>query len=217
MDRQLPQRRRGAGDIAERGLGSLVQMQTDMDEAEKTIAIFKTKTETASNEELIAAVNLLLGSFDGLFEFPKRAVLLWDGCIRMDEEYRFPQGFLSKWKQGIKASPDRRMRNGPPNAAFRLAGGRKPSAWELDHIYDEQPLWSVRKPRHFTQSAGLVAMPRHAHQARHRKVALTWMLRGVAYRRFGYDPLTVFSGEPHDEYGFLLDRPCEVFWSEPME
>ena len=33
-----------------------------------------------------------------------------------------------------------------------------------------------------------------------------WLLRGLAYLPFGYDPLGVFSGEQTDAYGFVQVR-----------
>jgi hypothetical protein len=109
------------------------------------------------------------------------------------------------------------MHNGPPNSAFALGHGAKPSGWELDHIYDEEPLWSARDGVHFTQSAGLVAMPKHAHRRRHADPLITWFVRGVAFVRFGYDPLRVFSTGSHDCFGFIAGRSCEIFWPEAQD
>ncbi len=67
---------------------------------------------------------------------------------------------------------------------------------------------------YFTQSAGFVAMPKDAHRRRHADPALTWFVRGVAFIKFGYDPLGVFSAGSHDRFGFIAGRSCEVFWPE---
>jgi hypothetical protein len=148
-------------------------------------------------------------------EFPESAILLWTGCIRKSEWYDFPAGLRAKWKQSRAGGLDRRMSNGPPNSAFALGHGRKPSGWELDHIYDEEPLWSVTDGMHFTQSAGLAAMHKHVHRLRHADGELTWLVRGIAFARFGYDPLRTFSTGAHDCFGFVAGRSCEVFWPEP--
>jgi len=157
-------------------------------------------------------LSALTMAIDGLFLFPKRAVLLWSGCVRQEHRYEFPAGLKSKWKTQRSGALDYRMRNGPPNSAFRLGQATKPQGWELDHIYNEEPLWSARNGLHFTQSAGLVAMPRHAHLRRHSDAMLTWLVRGVAFVKFGYDPLEVFSPTAHDSFGFSAGRHCEVFW-----
>ena len=36
-----------------------------------------------------------------------------------------------------------------------------------------------------------------------------WLLRALAFQRLGYDPDGVFSGEPHDAYGFV-GSGCQV-------
>jgi hypothetical protein len=115
---------------------------------------------------VLEAFGTLVTAVEGLFEFPHNAVLFWMGCVRQEDHYEFPSGLREKWNKGRYGRLDYRMRNGPPNSAFRLGGGTKPSGWELDHIYDEEPMWSVRDGLHFTQSAGLVAMPRHVHLQR---------------------------------------------------
>lgn len=168
---------------------------------------------SAERADTVGVSSLVL-SIGGLFEFSERAVLFWSGCTRTTESYDFPAGLRAKWKQCRAGRLDARMHNGPPNSAFALARGRKPSGWELDHIYDEEPLWSVRDGLHFTQSAGLAARPQHAHRRRHTDPMLTWLVRGVAFVRFGYDPLRVFSTAPHDCFGFIAGRRCEVFWPE---
>jgi hypothetical protein len=171
--------------------------------------------DNSSDPSTVEGFNALVLATQGLFEFPQCAVLLWSGCTRQSEPYRFPAGLQAKWKGRRSGRLDYRMQNGPPNSAFTLGGGKKPSGWELDHIYDEEPLWSVRKGLHFTQSAGLVAMPRHAHRRRHSDSMLSWLVRGIAFLKFGYDPLTAFSKGSHDKFGFIVGKSCEVFGTGP--
>lgn len=158
------------------------------------------------------AFKTLIATAETVFAFPESAILLWADCTRESSEYTYPDGLVAKWKGRRRGSLDRRMHNGPPNSAFRLAGGSKPGGWELDHIYDGLSFWSARNRLHFTQSAGLVAMPRHAHRRRHSDPVLSWLVRGLAFRKFSYDPAHVFSKAPHDDYGFVAGRSCEVFW-----
>src|ERR1035437_3841521 len=99
------------------------------------------------------------------------------------------------------------MRTAPTNdGSMQYVASRK-TCWERLRRR------SARNGLHFTQSAGLVAMPRHAHLRRHSDAMLTWLLRGVAFVKFGYDPLGVFSSTAHDSFGFVAGRHCEVFWS----
>jgi hypothetical protein len=159
----------------------------------------------------------LVNAFEAQFEFSQIALLLWLGCVRQEDHYHFPLGLKAKWKGRCSGRLDNRMRNGPPNSAFFLGGGTKPRDWELDHIYDLEPLWSVRNGLHFTQSAGLVAMTHDDHKRRHSDATFSWLIRGYAFLKFGYDPLVVFSTEIHDQFGFVTGRSCELFWPEPTK
>jgi hypothetical protein len=188
-----------------------------MEAATPLVKLISQIGDNSSDLSTAEAFNTLVLATQGLFEFLQRAVLLWSGCTRQSEPYGFPTGLRAKWKSRRCGRLDYRMQNGPPNSAFNLGGGKKPSGWELDHIYDEEPMWSVRDGLHFTQSAGLVAMPRHAHRRRHSDSMLSWLVRGFSFLKFGYDPLTVFSAEAHDQFGFVAGRRCEVFWPDRVE
>jgi hypothetical protein len=185
------------------------------EEEQEIIRLFANAFNPAGAPSAAQGVTSLVASVAGLFEFPRRAVLLWSGCKRQGFEYSCPAGLRDKLKRAGFGALDRRMNNGPPNSAFKLGGGFKPKRWELDHIYDEAPMWSVTHDGHFTQSAGLVAMQRYAHLRRHSNIKLTWLVRGIAFVKFGYDPLSVFSPEPHDRFGFVEGSHYEVFWPEP--
>ena len=178
------------------------------------IELFSRVPGGAADPGEIARVSSLLLALQSLFNFPNHAVLLWSGCARHGVQYQFPAGLIAKWKIHRPGSPDARMYNGPSNSVFLLGGGTRPSGWELDHIYDDDPLWSATNGLHFTQSAGLVAMPRHLHRRRHLDSMLSWLVRGIAFHKFGYDPLLVFSQAPHDPFGFVAGRSCEIFWPE---
>jgi len=59
----------------------------------------------------------------------------------------------------------------------------------------------VKDWKHFTQSAGLVAIHPIAEALKDEYFYFAWMLRHEAFLRFDYDPDTVFS-EKTDEYCF---------------
>jgi len=158
--------------------------------------------------------NSLFGCFAEVCRLPDRAFLLWDGCVRQSEKYSWPVGFKDKWKtlgyRGLKNA----RRNGPPRTSFTVAGGKYRSGWELDHVYDRPTLRAASLPeeRHFTQSAGLICMTPELHQERERDIYLLWLLRGLSFLRFRYDPLGAFSGSQPDAHGFVDFENRDVFW-----
>jgi len=155
---------------------------------------------------------LLLNRFNDRCRFPNRAILLWDKCIRESRKYTWPDGFKDRFRRNGHRGLVNAMRNGPPRTAFTVAGGEYRSGWELDHIYDRPILrrYALPEGRHFTQSAGLVCMTRDFHL--NRDTHDLWLLRGISYLLFGYDPLGAFNSSARDEYGFVQSRECEVFW-----
>jgi hypothetical protein len=96
-----------------------------------------------------------------------------------------------------------------------FAGGERPwrnnerTQWSIHHIYDGQfpfegrkkTLHAVKKGKHFTQSAGLIAVHPIADALCDEFFYFTWLLRKESYTRFGYDPDHIFS-EDIDELGF---------------
>lgn len=64
--------------------------------------------------------------------------------------------------------------------------------------------------RHFTQSAGLVAIHPVADALADEIAIFAWRLRAESFVRFGYDPEGAFTGK-HDEYDFS-GRKCEKVW-----
>jgi hypothetical protein len=182
-------------------------------EEQSVIDVFVDRdAQESTDDSLSNALRTLILTVEDVFVFSERAVLLWSGCTRKSSHYTYPDGFMAKWKERRLGAPDYRMHNGPPNSAFKLAGGRKPKGWHLDHIYDGLHFWSARNGLHFTQTAGLVAMTPQIHNRRHSDAQISWVLRGVAFRKFGYDPAKIFSTGLHDELGFVAGRSCEVFW-----
>lgn len=173
----------------------------------------KAKAEILAAEQDLQPRNSLLDRFRDRCSFPGRAFLLWDGCVRRSEKYRWPEGFKDRFRQRRYRGLVNAMRNGPPRTSFTVAGGEYRSGWELDHVYDRETLrqYTLPEGRHFTQSAGLICMTRDLHL--YRDTYNLWLLRGLSYLLFGYDPLGAFSGQQPDKYGFVHARNCDVFWS----
>jgi hypothetical protein len=112
------------------------------------------------------------------------------------------------------------MNNGPPRTAFLLAGGKCPKGWRHHHLYDGndechpknavKPLHAAYHPLHFTQSAGIVATTKEAHDICHNTDdSLRSLLRQVTWLKFGYDPDKRFAMQPiHDgfEEGYSFEN-----------
>jgi hypothetical protein len=144
-------------------------------------------------------------------KWPSKARLLWPGCIRV-KYHQVPDRIKEEARsRGVQV--DSRS-NGPAIMAFLLAGGERPirsngQGWHIDHIYDKKFPWptrgrslhAVKDGRHFTQSAGLVAIHPIAEALKDEYFYFAWLLRHEAFLRFGYDPDAVFS-EKAGEYGF---------------
>jgi hypothetical protein len=71
-------------------------------------------------------------------------------------------------------------------------------------------LQAVKQPRHFTQSAGLIAAHPIADALADECAAFAWRLRAEAFLRFGYDPEGAFASN-QDDYGFS-GCVCEKIW-----
>jgi len=144
-------------------------------------------------------------------QWPRKAILLWPGCIRI-KYHRIPDDIKEKAKsRGIQI--DSRS-NGPAIMSFLLANGERPrrsnnQGWHIDHSYDGKFPWmtkrtslhAVKDGKHFTQSAGLVAIHPIAEALKDEYFYFAWLLRNEAFLRFNYDPDAVFS-ENTNEYGF---------------
>jgi hypothetical protein len=172
----------------------------------------------------IIAVNARLDCF---VNWPERPELLWCGCDRKREEdkrqryHRFPDVLKPLVRQ--HKFTDRRS-NGPAKLAYLVAGGVRPlrasgKGWNIHHLYDGQfpypgcarpSLRAVMDPRHFTQSAGLVAVHPVADALADEFAVFAWRLRAEAFLRFGYDPEGAFS-DTQDELGFAGREPVKVW------
>jgi len=144
------------------------------------------------------------------FRWPERAELLWDGCDRARQEkgkqryHQYLPDIKAKAK-ALKITLDSRS-NGPAIAAYLMAGGDRPgrytgnNKWSVHHIYNNKfpyigrisTLHAVKEGKHFTHSAGLVAIHPIADQMCDEYPFMAWLLRAESYNRFGYDPDGVF-------------------------
>lgn len=146
-------------------------------------------------------------------QWPAEARLLWPGCVRI-KYHTIPRDIKEEAKsKGIQV--DSRS-NGPAIMSFLLTGGKRPKrsdnqGWHIDHIYDIKFPWTmdrdtlhaVKNGRHFTQSAGLVAIHPIAEALKDEYFHFAWLLRHESFLRFNYDPDMVFC-EKIDEYGFKI-------------
>lgn len=154
------------------------------------------------------------GSFAEVCRFPGRAFLLWEGCVRQPKHYSWPVGFKQRWEASGYRGLLKARKNGPPRTAFTVAGGDYRKGYELAHLYAGSALrdHNLREDRHFTQSANLICMVPRLHRESEHDMKLLWLLRGLSFLRFRYDPLGAFSGPQPDRYGFVDGEKCEVFW-----
>jgi len=162
-----------------------------------------------AHRRVILEVNSNLDSF---VKWPKRSVLWWDGCQRI-KYHEFPPTLREAINQA--GLPFRNWSNDPAVYAYRLAGGERPKRaisdeWSIHHVYDGQfpypgnrqsSLRAAKHPRHFTQSAGLVAIHPVADALADEFAIFAWRLRAESFVRFGYDPEGAFTGKL-DEFGF---------------
>ena len=145
--------------------------------------------------------------------WPSRALLLWEGCVRT-RYHNYPEEIRKKLRS--KRIPIDSRSNGPAIMAYLYAGGERPKrtnnqGWAIHHVYNGKfplktngkTLHAVKEGKHFTQSAGLVAMHPIAHALADEYFYFAWLLRHEAFLRFGYDPDNVFA-KKIDAYGFKI-------------
>jgi hypothetical protein len=185
---------------------------------------------SAVEADSIRAILLLLGRHvDDVVRWAAKPVLLWDGCDRVvplgskTKYHRYPDAIRILAKQAAVYLDARA--NGPAIAAFQLAHGERPSrsgssnAWSIHHLYSGKfpypghasTTHASKHCKHFSQSAGLVAVHPIADAVCDECPALTWLLRAQAFLRFGYDPDGVFTAE-QDSFGFANGRTCDVLF-----
>jgi hypothetical protein len=161
-------------------------------------------------------------SLDSFVKWPQRAELLWAACDRTAKYHNYPDALKGLFRQHRIACDARS--NGPAIIAYLVAGGQRPKRngnhdWTIHHLYDGKfpypgsarpSLRAVMDARHFTQSAGLVAIHPIADALADEFGAFAWRLRAEAFLRFGYDPEGAFSSA-QDEFGFAGRGPVKVW------
>lgn len=165
-------------------------------------------------------ISEVVNNLDSFVCWPTRAELFWDGCHKI-AKHQFPDVL----RNAIDAAglPFRNWSNDPAIYAYRLAGGERPrravkNEWDVHHLYDRQfpypgkcsTLAAVKSGRHFTQTAGLVAVHPIAHEIASEYDLFAWRLRAESFLRFGYDPDGAFS-PAQDEFGFA-GKPSSRIW-----
>ena len=166
-------------------------------------------------------------------EWPKRAVLLWEGCDRCKPEdkkqkyHTYPQAIRTLAKQkniNLDSRP-----NGPAIAAFMFAGGVRlrrfgsTNATTMHHVYSGKfpyinranTTHAAKLGKHFSQSAGVIATHPVADALCDEYPFFTWLLRYESFRRFGYDPDGAFSSQ-QDALGFAEGHGCEVMFGAAL-
>ncbi len=182
---------------------------------------FRSQVPLIANDAEGAILLQVYVHLDQFVRWPTHAMLLWSGRTRAQKYHKYPQSiqYMARMNQiGL----DGRV-NGPAVAAFRLAGGERPSrigsnnGWSIHHLYSGKFPYPGRASTthaaweglHCTQSAGLVAVHPIADQMCDEYPCFSWLLRAMAFQKFDYDPDGVFSTEPHDEKGFV-GKSCLV-------
>lgn len=193
---------------------------------------FVHETLQIESETIRHVLHQVGGNLNDFVHWPSRALLLWEGCDRKPLEgqkqryHSYPKSIreLAK-KRAINL--DTRP-NGPAIAAFQFGGGTRPerfgssSAWSIHHVYSGKfpyvgratTLHATKEPKHFTQSAGLIATHPIADSLCDEFPFFAWLVRFESFRRFGYDPDAVFSSR-QDEFGFAEGYSFETIANGP--
>jgi hypothetical protein len=188
---------------------------------------FVKELSQVSSEPERAVLQSVEAKLSDFVRWADEAVLLWPGCDRIPEPgkkqkyFSYPE-HLREMARAASVTLDTRA-NGPAIASFLLAGGQRPkrfgssNAWSIHHLYSgkfpyyarESTMHAAKDCKHFTQSAGLVAVHPVADALSDEFPFFAWLLRAKVYIRFGYDPDHVFCSRV-DSYGFEAGRQCRI-------
>jgi hypothetical protein len=188
---------------------------------------FARETEQATGEPLRLVLRSVANHLKDFVKWPDRALLLWEGCDRKVPEgerhryYKYPPEIQNRAKER-KIVLDGRA-NGPAIAAYHIAGGFRPerfgsaNRWSIHHVYSGKfpyighpnTTHATTDCKHFTQSAGLVAVHPVADALCDEFPFFAWLLRAKSFETFRYDPDGVFSTS-QDGYGFVTGSQNEV-------
>lgn len=173
-------------------------------------------------------LRIVLDNESEFVQWPREAILLWQGCNRIPhpgQRLRY-HNYPEKIRQLAKEKNiylDGRP-NGPAVAAFEIAGGQRPkrfgsaNKWSIHHLYSgkfpspghEKTTHAVKEKNHFTQSAGLLAAHPLIDALFDELPAIVWLFRFESYKRFGYDPDGVFTNGQIDGLGFAPQKGGEI-------
>ncbi len=166
----------------------------------------------------------VLTHLDEFVKWPKEAVLLWNGCIRKKYHNYPPSILLLLEQRGIYR---RNWSNDPAIHAYLLADGERPKrnhknyGWDIHHLYlglstpgGKRGSHAVKEGRHFTQSAGLVAVHPIADALYEEDSDFAAMLREESFKRFGYDPDGIFSSTSPNEFGFVAPHTTRIICNQ---
>lgn len=93
----------------------------------------KSELKVIKNKHERKLVSIVIGNLDDFVKFPKKAVLMWEGCDRVAPKgkmkyHKFPAELVVALKKaGLKAIDGRP--NGPAIAAFLFGGGERPQRY----------------------------------------------------------------------------------------
>jgi len=182
---------------------------------------FSREVVQTSNRAERAILKSVASNLNAFVQWPDHALLLWPECDRGQKYHTYPP-HVRQAARAQKYVLDGRT-NGPAVATFIIAGGNRPerfgskNAWSIHHLYSGKfpyldcttTIHATKDCKHFTQSAGLVAIHPIADALVDEYPFFTWLLRAHAFVRFGYDPDGVFSSG-QNTYGFARGHKCRI-------
>ncbi len=193
---------------------------------------FENEVQAIEDEFIRQAICRLARNLNSFVRFPKRAVLLWQGCDRVAPEgkkqkYHSYPLFIKDAARKLIIPLDTRA-NGPAITSFLFAGGERPerfgstNAWSIHHLYSGkfpyldrmESLHGQKDGKHFTQSAGFVAVHPLADALSDEFPAFAWLLRVHAFEKFGYDPDHVFTNGEVNDFGFSTGKSTENIFKD---
>jgi hypothetical protein len=141
---------------------------------------------------------------DAFIRWPARGGCWWPGCVRGRFHTYSANQRAELMTAKIRTDP---RSNGPAIMSFLLAGGTRPDRdcpgrqWSIHHIYDgkfpapsrDRTVHAVKEGNLFTDAAGLVAVHPIADALADEVAYFAWLLRREAFKRFKFDPDSVFS------------------------
>jgi hypothetical protein len=191
-------------------------------------AWFEKELQRVSRTERVI-LTAVADDLESFVRWPAKAMLLCSGWDRKPSPgkkmkyFKYLPRIQKMAKEVVRPFALDGRPNGPAIASFLIAGGERPqrfgssNSWSIHHLYSgkfpyidrDKSLHATKEGFHFTQSAGLVAVHPIADAMVDEYPCFTWLLRALAFKRFGYDPDKVLADE-HDERGFVAGFACQI-------